>query len=103
MTDKHLSAVRAEKVMGRRVVPDGFLLGNRQWIPQWQPTRGLADGFRLLDQAAPQKHSMGTTVNGGFWVKARVADRTGEACESKPRAITLAIARALGVNVKVEG
>lgn len=43
---------------------------------------------------------MGAGQNGGFWARVRVAGETGEAHElSQPRAITLAVARALGVEV----
>jgi hypothetical protein len=54
----------------------------------------------LLENAAPQSFTMATAKNGGFWVKVRIAGTTGEAREfSQARAITFAIARALGIEV----
>ena len=43
---------------------------------------------------------MGATEDGGFWAKVRIAGITGEARESsQARAITFAVARALGIEV----
>jgi hypothetical protein len=89
--------------MGWGVGPDRFLVGDRRWLPRWrfQPMKRLEDAFRLLEHAAPEDYTMGATEAGGlFWVKVRVAGMTGEARESsKSRAITLAIARALDLEV----
>jgi hypothetical protein len=102
MNSEQLTATLAELVMGWRVAPNRFLIGNRSWLPRWrfQPTKSLNDALRLLVSAAPQEHSMGTTKNGGFWAKVRIAGRTGHASESsQARALTFAIARAIGLNV----
>ena len=102
MTSENLAALLAERVMGWTVGPDRFLMGNRRWLPRWrfQPAERLQDAFRLLEQAVPEEYSMGAAENGSFWAKVRVAGTTGEACEpSKSRAITLAIARAFGIDV----
>lgn len=88
MTDEHLTALVAQRVMGWTVGPDRFMMGNRSWMPRWrfQPAKRLEDAFRLLERAAPQECTMGTGENGGFWVKVRLASCTGEACESsKPQ------------------
>jgi hypothetical protein len=77
-------------------------MGQRRWQPRWrfQPVKRLEDAFRLLEHAAPQEFNMGAAEDGGFWVKVRVAGISGEAHEpSKQRAITFAIARALGLDV----
>jgi hypothetical protein len=97
-----LTALLAERVMGWRVGPERFLIGDRRWLPRWrfQPAERLQDAFRLLEQAAPQEYSMGAGKNGNFWVKVRIAGTTGEALErSQPRAIAYAVARAFRIDV----
>ena len=100
MTDEHLTALLAGKVMGWTVSPDRFMMGGRQWQPRWrfQPVLRMEDAFRLLEQASTQEYALGSTQNGGSWARVRIADIAGEARESsQPRAITFAIARALGI------
>ena len=47
MTGKQLTATLAERVMGWRVGPDRFQIGNRGWIPRgrFRPTERLQDAF----------------------------------------------------------
>jgi hypothetical protein len=100
MTSEHLTAILAERIMGWSVGPDRFLTGNRGWISRWrfQPTEKMADAQRLLERMAPQEYAMGAGDSGGFWARIRVAGNTGEARESsQARAITFAIARAIGL------
>lgn len=102
MTADVVTARLAERVMGWSVAPDRFLVGNRSWIPRWrfQPLERLEDAFRLLEKAQPEYYSMGAGADGAFSVQVRIRGCGGEARnESKPRAITLAIARALGLEV----
>lgn len=102
MTNDQLTALLAERVMGWTVGPERFLMGGRRWLPRWrfQPAARLADAFRLLERAAPQEYATGATENGGFWARVRVDGTTGEARESsQPRAMTFAIARAIGLEV----
>ena len=92
--------------MGWGVGPDRFLPGDRRWIPRWrfQPAVRLADAFRLLERLAPEEYTMGAAPNGGFWVKVSIAGVIGEASESsKARALTFAIARALGIDPEENG
>jgi hypothetical protein len=80
------------------------MMGGRQWQPRWrfQPGERVEDAFRLLKHAAPQEYAVGTTENGSFWAKVRVAGVTGEARESsQARAITFAIARAVGIDPEI--
>jgi hypothetical protein len=105
MTVEALTAKLAERVMGWNVAPDRFLVGNRSWIPRWrfQPMERLEDAFRLLEKAQPEHYSMGLDGGGRFAVEVRIGGKLGVARdELKPRAITLAIARALGLE-EVEG
>ena len=95
-----LTTLLARRVMGWEVAPDRFLVGKRRWLPRWrfQPTERLEDAFRLLAQADPQKYAMGSEGRGRFWVRVEIGETIGEAChQSKPLAITLAIARALQI------
>lgn len=101
VTDERLTALLAERIMGWSVAPERFLLGKRRWISRWrfQPTESLDDAFKLLEKAAPQDYSMGDDGQ-GFWVRVRIGKAIGEARDrTKPRAITLALARALGLEV----
>ena len=102
MTADVVTARLAERVMGWSVAPDRYLIGNRSWIPRWrfQPLERLEDAFRLLEKAQPEYYSMGAGADSAFSVQVRIRGCGGEARhESKPRAITLAIARALGLEV----
>jgi hypothetical protein len=103
MTLDQLTAVLAARVLHWRATPDRFLTGQRGWMPRWkfQPTEKLADALRLLEKAAPEEYTMRGDSEGNVRVHVRIGDATGEACGgSKPRAITCAIARALGIEVE---
>jgi hypothetical protein len=102
MTTEHLAAALAERVLGWGVAPDRFLLGGRRWLPRWrfQPADSLVDAFRALDAADPDEYSMSAVKGDIFCVRVRLHNRSGEARDhSKPRAITYALARALGLEV----
>jgi hypothetical protein len=63
----------------------------------------LCSMFLLTDRPS-HEFTMGTTDNGAFWVKARIGGAIGGAREiSKPRAITFADARALGIEIAGKG
>jgi hypothetical protein len=100
MTTASLTFLLAERVMGWRYAPDRFLLGNRQWIrlSQFQPLAEIQDAFRVLEKVATS-FSLIKSGQGQFTASVWVGDRTG--CASgKPEAatITLAVARAIGIN-----
>jgi hypothetical protein len=100
VTNDQLAAILAQRVMDWRVGPDRFLMGNRRWLPRWrfQPIERGEDANRLLERAVPEEFSIDRTQDGRFRVKVRIAGETGEAVEShQARAITFAIARALGL------
>lgn len=100
MSDDQLVVVLAKLVMRWTVGPDRFGMGGRQWQPRWrfQPTKKVWDAFRLLEHAAPQEYAMGATESGSFRATVRIAGVTGEALESsQARALTFAIARAIGI------
>ena len=102
MTNDRLTSILAERVMGWRVTGGRFLMGARRWAPRWrfQPVKKIADAMRLLEKAAPETCAMDCDKNGTVHVQVRLAGKTGEAHEkSKARAISYAIARALGLEV----
>jgi hypothetical protein len=102
MTSGQLTVILAEKIMGWSVGPERFMVGGRSWLPRWrfQPATRLEDALRLLECVAPQEYAMGAASNGGFWARVRIAGTTGEATESsQARAMTVAIARAIGLEV----
>lgn len=102
MTEERLTAILAQRVMGWTVGADRFTMGNRGWTPRWrfQPAEKLDDAFRLLDEAAPQEFSICGNDKGRVHVCVRIGGNTGEAeGTSRPRAITIALARALRVEV----
>jgi len=97
-----LTTLLARRVMRWGIAPERFLLGRRTWIPRWrfQPEERLEDAFQLLEAAGPQKYTMRRAGQGPFWVQVRIGRTTGQARDrSKPRAITLAVARALKLQV----
>jgi hypothetical protein len=104
MTDEMLTAILAERVMGWGVGPDRFMMASRRWQPRWrfQPAESLDDAFKLLEEAALQDYVMGDDGN-GFHVRVRIGKTIGEARDkSRSRAITFAVARALGIDVEVD-
>jgi hypothetical protein len=99
MSYDKLTILLAKRVMGWGVGPDRFLMGNRSWMPRWrfQPTEHLQDAFRLLEKADPQEFTMVGDEKGIYFVRVQVRGAVGEARDTcKPRAITFALARALG-------
>ena len=96
MTDHEITTILAQRIMGWRVGPDRFLLGDRRcshW--QFQPIQRIADAHRLLERAAPEEYTM-SAEKGGFRAEVRITGVTGEARESsQARALTFAIARAM--------
>jgi excisionase family DNA binding protein len=103
MTNEQLAAILAERVMGWTVGPERYMMGGRRWIPRWrfQPIEKLEDAFRLLEEAMPQEYSIRGDDKGNIQVQVRIAGTAGEAHgTSRPLVITLAIARAVGVDVE---
>lgn len=101
MTDNRLAAILAQRVMGWTVGPERFTMRGRRWLPRWrfQPATRLEDAFRLLQSVAAQEYATGGD-NGLFWARVRVGGNTAEAHEAtQARAITFAVARALGIEV----
>ena len=102
MNEASLTLDLAELVMGWGATPDRLIKSGRSWIPQWrfQPLEELADAFQLLDQAA-NRYSLSKDRNGVFSARVQIAGRCGKASgELRVRTITIAVARALGLEVQ---
>ncbi len=101
MTDAVLIDQLAQRIFHWSVTPDRFLMGNRSWIPKWKfnPLKRLEDAFRLLDDGAASRYAISFS-RGCFEVEVEFNGSLGKASgESKPRTITLAAARGLGLEV----
>lgn len=100
MTDQRLTGTLAVRVLGWRTAPGRFIKTGRSWIPSWRfaPLTSLEDAFALLDAAAVSAKLRSTPD--GLDATVRVGRRVGKASgRLKARVITLALARALGMEV----
>jgi hypothetical protein len=98
---ERIVAILAERILGWTIGADRFLIGQRRWISLWrfQPFKKLQDAFRLLDKAASE-YSLVASAAGTFTARVRVGSRIGKASgKSMAAAATLAIARAIGLDV----
>jgi hypothetical protein len=98
MTDERLTDELA-RALGWRKAPGRYLKSGRSWIPEsrFRPLLDLRDAFRVLDTASGD-YSLLAKPGGVFTAQVRLAGRTGKATgEPKARAISLAVARALGL------
>jgi hypothetical protein len=101
MNDDRLTECLAIRVMGWRTAPGRFIKAGRGWTPSWKfaPLTNLEDAFALLDNAA-STYALRTGRDGMFEAEVHVGGRVGNASgESKARTITLALARAVGLEV----
>jgi hypothetical protein len=102
MTADELTVLLAERVMGWRTSPNRFHKSGRGWLPRWrfQPLKSLKSALELLEKASPQHFKMEGDEKTGFRARVRIAGVLGEARgQSKPRTMTYAVARALGIPV----
>jgi|ERR1022692_4235693 hypothetical protein len=101
MTTPELTALLAQRVMRWTVHLGRYQMENRRWTPAWrfQPTKNLEDAFRLLEAADPDDYSINSHRGGTVTVRVQISGTTGEASDTtKARAITHAIARAIGLD-----
>jgi hypothetical protein len=97
--DKRITDELAARVLGWQATPDRFLKANRGWIPRWRfaPLARLDDAFVLLE-AASGHYKLELAENTPFTAEVAIGHTTGTARgECKPRVITIAVARALGL------
>jgi hypothetical protein len=103
--EETLTNALAERVLGWTRARGRFICADRKWLPRWrfQPLRNIADAFQLLEAARPLRYQMGSDPDGELWVRVEIAGLVGEARHtSQPRAITFAVARALGIELEGE-
>jgi hypothetical protein len=102
-TTEDLTTILAARVMKWGVAPGRFILERRRWLPRWrfQPAKNIQDAFRLLEALNPEECTMILRGADDFRVRIRLRKGgVGEASDkSKARAITDAVARAIGVDV----
>jgi len=104
MNDDRLTDWLAVQVMGWRTAPGRFIKSGRAWIPSWKfaPLRNLDDAFELLTVSACV-YTLRTGRSGIFEAEVRVGRRVGKGSgEPKARAITLALVRAMGLEISEE-
>jgi hypothetical protein len=102
-TPDQLTACLVARVMHWRVSPDRYLTGERASLPRWkfQPAHKMADAIRLLEAANTEEYSLATNADGSLCAKVRIAGANAEArANTKPMAICLAVAAALGLEVE---
>jgi hypothetical protein len=102
VTNDQLTALMAERVMDWRVGPERILKGGRRWAPRWhfQPLRRLEHALELLEKAEG-KYRLEKDRAGTFNAQVTVGDRSGTASgKSEAVSLTLALARALGIDVE---
>lgn len=103
-SDTRLVVELAHRVLGWSAGPDRFRTLGRAWIPRWRfsPLTEIKDAVFLLDHVAT-RYSIRMEPDRQFWVDVEIKGRTGMSVGgSQARAITVAIARALGLEVDGE-
>ena len=101
MTNERLTEKLASQILGWKTAPGRFIKPNRSWLPncRFAPLTNLDQAFDLLERINGT-FTLSTVESGLFQVEVHVGDRVGKASgEPKARAITLALAQALGIEV----
>jgi hypothetical protein len=76
VTNEQLTALLAERLLGWRVGPDRFQMGNRSWRPRgsFQPTKYMQDAFAVLLAAKPIDFRLSGGHGKPFRLSLRVAN-----------------------------
>ena len=101
MIDRVLIDRLAQEVLQWTIGPDRFLTGDRSWIPKWKfnPLESIEDAFMLLNRSGSSRYVI-TRARKVFDVEVECDGQVGRArSNSSARAITLALARCLGLEV----
>jgi hypothetical protein len=104
MTNARLTDELACRVMGWKPGRDRFIKSDRQWVLRWrfQPLTSVENAFELLNTAAASL-VLTTARDGSFTAQVKLGQRKGRASSpSVATSITVAIARALGLDVPDE-
>ena len=89
------------KILGWRTAPDRFIKPGRSWTPRsrFNPFTRLEDAFLLLERVG-STWVLSVDADRVFAAQICVGDRVGEACgDPNARTITMALCRALGIEV----
>ena len=100
VNDDRLTDELVCRVMGWKVAPGRFIKSGRSWIVRWRfrPFRDLAAALELLERAA-ERFCL-TSDRSTFTAQVHIGDRCGTASGGpKARTITMAICRALGMEI----
>ena len=101
MNDARLTEELARRVMGWKVAPDRFITSGRRWLrkSRFSPMTSIDDAFQLLNRTGADYRL--TAVKGKpFTAEVQVGDRSGkDSGDGKAKTITVALARALGIEV----
>jgi hypothetical protein len=104
VNDVHqLTGKLARRVLGWKTAPNRYIVGNRKWLPTWrfQPTKNIADAFRVLDAADVVEYVLRADRNGIYRVKVWTRRASAEASgPSLPLTICIAIARVLHIDLE---
>jgi hypothetical protein len=101
---KPLTDGLASRIMGWKPCPDRFVKSGRSWIPRWrfQPLTQTSDAFQLLNSAAGSL-ILTTGRDGTYRAEVRFGAHVGRAAASSvATSITVAVARAIGLDVPDE-
>jgi hypothetical protein len=104
VTDQGLADELAIRVLGWRKAPGRYIMMNRSWISEsrFRPLVDVRDAFRVLD-AVTNDYALVAISGGVFTAMVSVAGRVGRATgEPKARAISLAVARAMALDIAPE-
>ena len=102
LSDTQLTEILARCVMGWKIGPDRFVLEDCRWLPRWrfQPTKNIADAFRLLEASCVQEYFLRVDRNGFCRAQVRTSGTLGDATAgSMALAICHAVAQVHGVHV----
>ena len=97
--DRALTDQLAQQVLRWSAATDRYVATTGSWTPRWKfnPLERLGDAFKLLDAAGPTGYTL-SFKGGRFHVEVEFKDKVGKTVDqSRPRAITLAVASALGI------
>lgn len=99
MSDEQLTDRLSTVVMGWQVTRDRIIKRGGSWKPKWRftPLTRLQDAFELLE-CAGAAYTLSRT-EGKFKAEVHINGMTGAAFGEPARAITSALARALGIDV----
>jgi len=104
VTDQGLTDELARRVMRWKPGRDRFIKSDRQWVLRWrfQPLTSVENAFELLNTTAASL-VLTTARHGSFTAQVKLGQRSGRAsAPSVATSITVAIARALGLDVPDE-